>query len=74
LSEVKNAFRQPSDILHAILGFACAVLRKYFMPFSLLIALVFIIYEAWQAEDRETSIEDLCEMLTGFALGVILLP
>jgi hypothetical protein len=73
-SRPRNAFTSWTDIFHAFLGFICAALRGWWPTFSILVTLTFIVWEAWQAEDRVTSYEDLLEFTIGFILGVILLP
>ena len=69
-----NAFTHWTDALHALVGFACAVLRKVFWPLALAIALAFVVYEALEAESKTTSYEDLTEFVVGFIVGLILLP
>ena len=71
---LSNAFTDWTDVLHALVGFACAVLRRFLWPLALAIALAFVIYEALQAESRVTSYEDLTEFVVGFAIGLILSP
>lgn len=69
-----NAFRSPTDILHAVLGFACAILRRVFWPLSLAMILAFVVYEALEAESRLDSYEDLIEFVAGFMLGLVVFP
>jgi len=71
---LSNAFTDWTDVLHALVGFACAVLRKVFWPLALAIALAFVVYEALEAESRTDSYEDLIEFAVGFMIGVILFP
>jgi hypothetical protein len=66
---VRNAFREPWDWLHFLLGFLSAVFVFY--PVSLFIVVAFIIYEALQAESPESSYFDLVEFLCGFMVGLI---
>jgi hypothetical protein len=77
LNAKRNAFTSWTDIWHAVLGFTCSALRHLpglWKLLSLTVALIFVVYEALQAEDRVTSYEDLLEFTIGFILGVILLP
>jgi hypothetical protein len=71
---VRNAFTEPTDLWHVLIGFLSGVLLV-FTPFgwlvSLFIALVFFVYEGLEAEDRVSSFEDLSCWLCGFALGLI---
>ena len=70
----RNAFTDWTDVLHALVGFACAVLRRFLWPLALAIILAFVIYEALQAESRVASYEDVTEFITGFIVGLILFP
>jgi hypothetical protein len=69
-----NAFRSPSDVLHAVLGFVCVALRKIAWPLALAMILAFVVYEALEAESRTDSYEDLIEFAVGFMIGLILFP
>jgi hypothetical protein len=69
-----NAFTNWTDVLHAILGLACAMLRRVFWPLSLVMILAFAVYEALEAESRLDSYEDLVEFMIGSLIGLILLP
>jgi uncharacterized membrane protein YhaH (DUF805 family) len=71
---LSNAFTDWTDALHAVLGFACAMLRSAFWPLSLAMILAFVAYEALEAESRLDSYEDLVELMTGFIVGLILFP
>gem|GEM_PF-2619408 len=72
---LRNAFRKPSDLFHAIIGFIACLFN--FLPFgwipSLLIILIFAIYESLQAESPIQSYCDLVEFLVGFVLALPLL-
>jgi len=74
LKAKRNAFTDWTDVLHALVGFACAVLRRFFWPLSLAIVLAFVAYEALEAESRAASYEDITEFITGFIVGLILFP
>ena len=74
LKRLSNAFTDPSDVLHAVLGFVCAVLRKIAWPLALAMILAFVVYEALEAESRLDSYEDLIEFAVGFMMGLILFP
>jgi len=72
---LRNAFRKPSDLFHATLGFVACLFNL--LPFgwipSLLIILVFAIYESLQTESPVQSYCDLIEFLVGFVLALPLL-
>ena len=74
-SRIRNAFTSLSDIFHAILGFiACLVnVLPYGWIVSLIITLIFTVYEALEAETPAESYHDLIEFLVGFALALPLL-
>jgi len=66
--KTKNAFRNPSDIVHAILGFAACLVNTlpYGWIVSLVTVLAYTIYEALDAETPRESYHDLIEFLVGF--------
>jgi len=70
-----NAFRKLSDIFHALLGFIAGIvnLAPYGYIVSICITLIFVIYEALQAESPVSTYCDLTEYSVGFILAAPLL-
>jgi hypothetical protein len=73
MARAREAFTEISDIFHAFIGFLSAfnLLFPYGWISSLLIALIFFVYEALEGESPLCSYFDLVEFLCGFALGLI---
>jgi len=69
----RNAFREAWDWFHFLLGFLSALLLAF--PFgwfsSLVLTVVFIVYEALQAESPIDSYMDIIEYLAGAYVGVV---
>jgi len=69
---LRNAFTSLGDYVHAFLGFLSCLVNA--LPYgwipSLLIMLVFMAYEALEAERPAESYYDLVEFICGFILAV----
>jgi len=70
----RNAFKKWTDLLHLALGIVAGALLKFPMGWtaSLFIAVVYLIYQAAEAEEPFDSYMDMVEWLMGFAMGTIL--
>ncbi|MCW1308319.1 MAG: hypothetical protein OH337_03865 [Candidatus Parvarchaeota archaeon] len=73
MSKGRNAFRSLDDVWHAVIGFIASTLRRYSYGWiiSITITLIFIIYQALEAEEEIESYEDIVEFITGFIIGEI---
>jgi len=71
-SRIRNAFTYWTDWLHAILGFiACLInILPYGWIVSIVIILIFVVYQAVEAEAPMESYHDLIEFVVGFMLGL----
>ncbi|MCW1308314.1 MAG: hypothetical protein OH337_03840 [Candidatus Parvarchaeota archaeon] len=70
----RNAFTSLDDFIHAIVGFAASILKSihlYGVIISLIITLIFMVYQALEAESRVQSVEDIVEFTAGFIFGEI---
>ena len=68
----RNAFRRWTDWFHAFVGFVVVVLARLgFWLAGLVILLVFVAYESFEAETVEESYFDLIEMLVGALFGYL---
>jgi hypothetical protein len=72
---IRNAFTSIDDYLHALIGFICAFLAKYPFPVklsSLVVFLVFMVYQSLEDEEPIESYCDIVEFLVGFIFCLIL--
>lgn len=69
----RSAFKEKWDWFHAFIGFLSAIclLVHYGWISSLLIAVIFLIYESTQKEPPKKSYFDIVEFLVGFIIGLI---
>jgi len=75
VGRIRNAFRSIDDYLHALIGFICAFTARYPFPVklvSLVLFLVFMVYQSLEDEEPVESYCDIVEFLVGFALCLIL--
>lgn len=66
----RNAFMEWSDIVHAFFGFISGLTIKFKPLLSIIFIVIFIVYQALEAETPEQSYQDLVEFITGFIVSI----
>jgi len=71
---LRNAFQKLTDLFHLALGIVAGVSPRF--PFgwiiSLIMTVIYMIYQAFEVEEAVESYIDLVEYLYGFIIGLIL--
>jgi len=70
---IQNMFNRWYDFWHFFLGFVTFFLYKYFWVFSVLLFVIYLVYQSAEKEPSFQTVRDFMSYLLGFVFGFIIL-